>query len=152
MPPQLKTLLPLLFGFVVVFLIVRSFLVPDSFGQYGHYRGDSLKDNANHTPQYVGNATCADCHTTEAEMLASDMHASLKCEVCHGPGAKHVESTETDDIIHREGSRRFCGSCHGMHPARNIENIYQVNIEEHHSEKEKCIDCHNPHAVWELKE
>ncbi len=115
-------------GFVVIFLVVRSFLVPASFGQYGHYRGDSLKDNAEFTPQYVGNETCADCHTTEAEMLASDMHANLKCEVCHEPGVKHVESLDIADIHQNKGTREFCGSCHGIHPARNIEYIFQVDI------------------------
>lgn len=151
-PPQIKTLLPLFAGFIVVFLIIRSLLVPESFGEYGHYRGNSLKENAAFPVKYTGNETCTECHTTQGEMIASDMHSGLKCELCHGPGAKHVESLDPADIDQNKGTREFCGSCHGIHPARNIEHILQVDLKEHYPEKEKCIECHNPHAVWELKE
>ena len=27
--------------------------------------------------------------------------------------------------------------------------FFQVDINTHHTEKENCIECHNPHEVWE---
>ena len=150
MPRQLKTLLPLFAVFIVLFLIARHFLVPESFGEYGHYRANSMDEIAASPINYAGKAVCVDCHDTEANLLSSDAHTVLSCEVCHGPGAKHAEDYENK--LQRIGTREFCGRCHSLNPARAVDAIVQINITEHHPEKKDCIDCHNPHAVWELKE
>jgi len=47
MPPQLKGLLPLFSVFEFLFLLVRYFLVPESFGEHTHYRPNSLEDIPN---------------------------------------------------------------------------------------------------------
>ncbi len=152
MPTQLKTLIPLFGLFIVLFLVARHFLIPESFGKYGHYRADSIDEIGALPINYAGKSICIECHETEAEMLASDQHANLSCEVCHGPNAKHADDYEVKDFLIKDGSRLFCGRCHSMNTARNQGVIIQVDIKEHHPEKENCIDCHNPHAVWELKE
>ena len=41
MLPQLRVLIALFAAFIIVFLVVRKLLIPDSFGQFGHYRGDA---------------------------------------------------------------------------------------------------------------
>ncbi|MBA4410990.1 MAG: hypothetical protein Q8S54_10880 [Bacteroidota bacterium] len=151
MPPQLKTLLPLLAVFICIFLVARHFLIPESFGKYGHYRANSIDETAALPINYVGKKACAECHDTEAAQLASDLHNGLTCEVCHGPGSLHIEDQEKG-ILLKPGSREFCGTCHSINPARRTEVINQIDTKEHHPEKEKCIDCHNPHAVWELKD
>jgi len=46
MPAQLNRILLLFIAFIGLFLLVRHFLIPESFGQYGHYRGESLNDIA----------------------------------------------------------------------------------------------------------
>ena len=152
MPPQLKTLLPLFAVFVVLFLVARHFLIPESFGKYGHYRANSLDEIAALPIHYAGKAVCIECHDTEAALLASDAHSVLSCEVCHGPNAKHADDPDYKQSIIKQGTREFCGRCHSLNPARKIEVINQIDIKEHHPEKTNCIDCHNPHAVWELKE
>lgn len=152
MPPQLKALLPLFAVFVILFLVARHFLIPESFGKYGHYRANSINEIGALPINYAGKAVCVDCHDTEAEQLASDMHTGISCETCHGPNAAHADNYEVKEFLVKDGSRKFCGRCHNLNPARNIEAIYQVDIIDHHPERENCIDCHNPHAVWELKE
>lgn len=151
MPPQLKRLLPLLALFIALFLIARHFLVPESFGKYGHYRANSMDEIAALPAHYVGKSTCADCHDEEAAKLQSDAHAVLTCEVCHGPGYKHIDDPENNKLD-KPGTREFCGKCHDMNPARNPNVITQVDIKTHNIDKKDCIDCHNPHAVWEMKE
>jgi len=150
MPSQLKTLLPLFAVFVAVFLLIRFFLIPESFGKYGHYRANSMDEIAALPIHFAGKAICIECHDEEAEKLASDAHAVLSCEVCHGPGAAHAEDNEVR--LEKTGTREFCGRCHSLNSARKIEVVNQIDTKEHHPEKEKCIDCHNPHAIWELKE
>lgn len=150
MPSQLKSLLPLLVVFILIFLIARHFLVPESFGKYGHYRANAMDEIGALPIHYAGKEECAACHDKEAAQLSSDVHAGLSCEVCHGPGAKHADDPETNKLI-KPGTREDCGKCHNINPARRIEVIDQIDIKTHHLEKENCIDCHNPHAVWEMK-
>lgn len=152
MPVQLKTLLPLFAVFILLFLVARHFLIPESFGKYGHYRADSIDEIVALPVHYAGKAACIECHDTEAKLLASDAHSGLSCEVCHGPNAKHAEDYEIKEFLAKDGSRASCARCHSINPARKIEVINQIDTKEHHPEKENCIDCHNPHAVWELKE
>ena len=150
MPSQLKSLLPLLVVLILIFLIARHFLVPESFGKYGHYRANSMDEIAALPIHYAGNEECIACHNKEATMLSSDVHSTLACEICHGPGAKHADDPETNKLI-KLGTREDCGKCHSINPARRIEFIDQIDTKTHHPEKRNCIDCHNPHAIWELK-
>ena len=151
MPPQLKRLIPLFVLFIALFLIVRHLLLPDTFGQYGHYRGDAILDAADKELVYASKETCNDCHSDIMEMLEMEMHAGISCLSCHGPGLKHADSMEKEDIETPSG-RAFCGRCHAINPARSSNVIVQVDINEHHTERKDCIDCHNPHQVWEIKE
>jgi len=151
MPEQLKRLLPAFAIFVILFLIVRHILIPDTFGQYGHYRGDALIDNANKELIYASKEACVDCHSDVAELIAADVHGEISCLSCHGPGLEHVNNPEPENI-EKGGSREFCGRCHSINPARSTNMVYQIDIAEHHSERKDCVDCHNPHQVWELKE
>jgi len=147
MPTQLKRLIPLFIVFIGLFLIIRSLLIPDSFGQYGHYRGDALKDNASKANVFATKESCYDCHDDIREILEDDMHADLSCLACHGPGLVHVDNPEADNII-KESGREFCGRCHKFNAARPMDVVFQVDIKDHHPEKENCIECHNPHEVW----
>ena len=56
MPPQIKRLLPLFALFIGLFLLVRHLLIPESFGEFGHYRGNSLGENADKPLHYAGKA------------------------------------------------------------------------------------------------
>ena len=49
----------------IVFLVVRGhFVVPKSFGQYGHYRGAAISEIAARPVKFAGHQTCETCHTT----------------------------------------------------------------------------------------
>lgn len=150
MPVQLKTLIPLFAVFILLFLVARHFLIPESFGKYGHYRADSIDEIGALPVNYAGKAVCIECHEIEAELIASDAHSHLSCEVCHGPGALHAADYEIKLV--KSGTREDCGRCHSLNAARKIEVINQIDTKEHHPEKKDCIDCHNPHAVWEIEE
>ncbi len=147
MPIQLRRILLLLFSFVVLFLVARHFLVPESFGELGHYRANAIKEIAAGQPKYVGSEACKECHDDEAGLLATGPHKNMKCETCHGPGYKHVDSNEAADIIKPSG-RDFCAKCHAKNPARSESNIKQVDVKEHNIDEDQCFNCHNPHDPW----
>ncbi len=150
MPPQLRTLIPLFILFVAIFLVARYFLVPESFGEAGHYRFNSLDDNKAKPMHYAGKDACAECHDDYALELQSNMHAGLSCETCHGPGLAHYDNPDTARLV-LPVEREHCGLCHGLSPTRNPEVITMIDLSEHNPE-DNCIDCHNPHTPWEIEE
>ena len=40
-----------------------AFVVPKSFGQYGHYRGAAIGEIAARPVKFAGHETCETCHT-----------------------------------------------------------------------------------------
>jgi|SRR5665648_224023 len=149
-PPQIPRLALAFAIFIFLFLLVRYFLLPDSFGKYGPYRADALIDNAQLEINYSGQKACLECHQDIEDLKEMDVHSTIHCETCHGPGQKHVVSSESSDIF-KPSDREFCGSCHSKNAAKKKDAIFQVDLKEHNVEK-KCIDCHNPHQPWEMKE
>ena len=148
MPTQLKRLIPMFIIFIGLFLIIRYFLIPDSFGQYGHYRGDALTDVASIELVHASKEDCYDCHDDIQMKIENDFHAELSCLICHGPGLEHVDNPEAANIQKNSG-REFCGRCHHFNAARSTNVITQIDITTHNTEIENCIECHNPHEVWE---
>ncbi|MFN8210653.1 MAG: cytochrome c3 family protein [Bacteroidales bacterium] len=148
-PPQIKRLFVAFAIFISLFLLLRHFLRPETFGQYGFYRGASLADNASFPAHYAGHAACLDCHQDIEDMKAANKHNGISCETCHGPGLKHAESSEASDIFKPQG-REFCGKCHEKNAARRSDVIKQQDLNTHNPGK-SCTECHNPHQPWKEK-
>jgi hypothetical protein len=68
----------------LVFLVVRHYVVPKSFGEYGHYRGAAIGEIAAHPAKFAGHETCEGCHTDETAKKMAGKHAHVNCEACHG--------------------------------------------------------------------
>lgn len=149
-PPHIRRLILAFAIFIFLFLLVRHFFVPDTFGAYGHYRGAALMDNASAEIHYSGQKACFECHQDIEDLKAQDLHSEIHCETCHGPGQKHVVSSDSADISVPAG-RASCGLCHSINAARKKDAVLQVDLKEHNVEK-NCIECHNPHQPWEMKE
>lgn len=148
MPPQIKRLALLFAIFIGLFFVARYFLVPESFGEFGHYRGLSLSENQAKSPKYTGQLACADCHQDETDLKAPNVHQSLSCETCHGPGMDHINSTDSIVPMQVPKSREFCATCHTKNAARKTDNIVQIDPAEHNPE-DLCTECHNPHNPWQ---
>jgi hypothetical protein len=148
-PPQIPRL-ALAFGiFISLFLVLRHFLTPDTFGKYGHYRAASLIENALPELHYAGQEACFKCHQDTEDKKSQDVHSEIHCETCHGPGEKHVISSKKEDIMKPSG-REFCGKCHAFNAAKQKTAVFQIDLSKHNIGK-NCIECHNPHQPWEMK-
>jgi len=148
MPPQIKRLALLFAIFIGFFFVLRYFLVPESFGEFGHYRGLSLVENQAKMPKYAGQKACADCHQDMVDLKAPNEHKTVSCETCHGPGLAHVNSTDSIIPMLVPKSPEFCARCHAKNAARKSDNIVQINVKEHNP-GENCTECHNPHSPWQ---
>jgi hypothetical protein len=148
-PPQIPRLALAFMVFISLFLVLRHFLVPDTFGEFGHYRGAALIDNAKSEIHYAGQQACFKCHQNIEDKKSQDVHSDIHCETCHGPGLQHVVSSKKEDILKPTG-RNFCGSCHVINAARQKSTVNQIDLNKHNIGK-NCIECHNPHQPWEMK-
>ena len=147
-PQHIKRLILVFAIFIALFLVARHFLVPESFGKYGPYRAAAMEDYAQIEIHYAGQQACFDCHQDVEDLKAQDVHSSIHCETCHGPGQKHVVSGEASDIIKPSG-REFCGSCHVKNAAKPKDAVFQVELAKHNIDK-NCVECHNPHQPWAM--
>lgn len=86
---------------------------------------------------------CMDCHVTgmqvgydeaSARWTTDFADAGVACETCHGPGAKHSDTSELVDIFQpkeatAELSLSVCASCHGprvpLFPLFDVRHRYQ---------------------------
>jgi hypothetical protein len=143
MPVQIRRLLLVFTVFIGLMLLAMHYLTPDSWGLYGHYRAKALTEIADKQAKYVQMETCAMCHDSIAEFKSQGNHKPLQCEVCHGPGYKHVDDPENIKMEIPQG-RQLCLRCHTKNAATPKGVINQIDPAEHYSE-EDCITCHNPH-------
>ena len=143
MPQQLKRLFIAFLIFVSLFLIVRHFLVPKSFGKYGHYNADALTNNASREIKYIDPKECVTCHADIDTLKVAGGHKDINCQTCHGPGYKHIEDPVANPL-NKPTERAFCGKCHSLNVARSVSTIKQQDLTKHNTDN-KCVDCHNPH-------
>ena len=137
-------LLRFAFLFVVafaVFLVVRHFVVPKSFGQYGHYRGAAIAEIAARPVHFAGHEACETCHTDILDMKKTGKHANVNCEACHGPLATHANDPSITPP--KLDTATLCIRCHAASAAKP-KGFPQVDADQH-SGGLSCETCHKPH-------
>jgi hypothetical protein len=127
---------------LILFLALRAFTVPHSFGQYGHYRGDALAEIAAKPVNFAGREACLMCHQEVDDVKKTGKHASLGCEACHGALAAHAEDPEKV-IPKLPDTAVLCARCHEANSAKP-KSFPQV-VSKDHSGGEPCKTCHQPH-------
>lgn len=145
----------LLVVIAVAFVFVRHFSIPETFGEEGHYRASSVDEIRAQSPRHGDRGACLDCHGDEAEAVSEGEHATVSCEVCHGPLRRHVtESGEKIADMPIRRSYELCAGCHEQLVARP-KDFPQVLIPDHVTDQgaelgdEGCLECHNAHDPLE---
>lgn len=129
---------------LIIFFSAMQLFIPQSFGQYGGYRGDSIRENANFEISFAeGTGACAKCHNNTISELGSAQHANIDCQTCHGPGEKHKNSPKSFSLK-ISGDKNLCASCHSTIAGRQGKEIATVNPVMH-SGGVICTKCHDPH-------
>lgn len=135
--------------FVSVFILIQRFLTPNSFGKYGHYRANAIEDNKIKTLYYKGEEACISCHQEVYNLMSEDVHYNIGCESCHVPKVDiYTECANNPPVI--DGTLELCAQCHEPNLG-GFKKIPQLVFEDHEDGR-NCIECHNVHAPWELKE
>jgi ABC-type nickel/cobalt efflux system permease component RcnA len=126
----------------LVFLVIRRYVIPPSFGQYGHYRGAAVTEISQRPLHFAGHDACETCHTDQADAKKAGKHAHVNCEACHGPLAKHADDPTSVTPV-KPDTAVLCVRCHSASAARP-KTFPQVNADEH-SNGVPCQTCHQPH-------
>lgn len=127
----------------LLFLLIRGFVVPRSFGQYGHYRGNAITDVAAKPVKYAGHEACESCHTDVLDVKKAGKHAHVNCEACHGPLAKHADDPTGVTPV-KPDTAVLCARCHTATAAKP-KGFPQVDPVDH-SSGVPCETCHKPHS------
>ena len=128
---------------LVLFLVLRGVLVPKSFGQYGHYRGNALSELAAKPVNFAGHQACEICHSDVLEKKKDGKHAHVNCEACHGPLAKHADdpASVTPEKL---DAAVLCVKCHEANAAKPKAFAQVASAD--HSNGLACDTCHQPHS------
>ena len=127
---------------VVIFVALRTAVVPQSFGQYGHYRGAAVAEIAARPVAFAGREACETCHTDVVDQKKQGKHVVVACEACHGALARHaddpasVKPAKLDTAV-------LCARCHEANSAKP-KGFPQVATADH-SGGLACDTCHQPH-------
>lgn len=127
---------------ITAFFVFRALRVPEDFGVYGHYRAGALEENASRPVNYAGGAACVDCHSDVQEKRAAGKHATIGCEACHGPLAKHAADPESLKPV-KPNNRSTCLNCHTARPSKPA-GFPQIDPADHAPEG-ACTECHVAH-------
>ena len=137
MPPQVFRLVLLTFAIVVSYLFARTLLTPQSFGEYGFYRGVALAELSSKTPVFAGKEAYGAHQPEILKTLLEGAHKTVSCESCHG--AVNAEDLHRKPAILGD---KVCMRCHVADPARPAW-FKQIVVIDHY--EDQCMECHEPH-------
>ena len=107
---------------------------------------------------------CFECHSTGGLKQLTPAENGVRCEACHGPGAKHAESNGKSPVLNpgrmaASALNDECGKCHrppASDPAK-VDWNYAWNVRHQpvylsqsacfvkSAGKLSCLTCHGPH-------
>lgn len=128
---------------LLIFVAVRAAVIPKSFGRYGHYRGDALKELTAQPIAFAGHETCEGCHPDVLEVKSKGVHAHVNCESCHGPAAKHADDPTGVQAL-KPDVATLCARCHEANIAKPA-GFPQIRMKDHVGGP-ACNSCHQPHS------
>lgn len=143
MPDQVKRLILIAAVIITGYFIIRQNLIPDTYNGREGYQAAVAESAASLPISYIGENVCRDCHYEIGQMKSGSYHKGVTCEVCHGPGAEHVEIDPETVKLSRPTDRGFCALCHGYN-ATKPTGFPQIDLALHNP-VEPCMACHDPH-------
>ncbi|HHK60457.1 MAG TPA: cytochrome C [Desulfobacterales bacterium] len=135
--------------------LARALLLPSSFGKYGHYRADAVREEMRRPLRNMTNESCLACHPNIKKIHLAGVHRTVSCEVCHSAYADHIaEGKVVAKMPVRRGEeiRTLCLRCHNrIIRARPKESIKMIAMPDHLEQKgvrtdHLCNQCHHVHA------
>jgi len=136
-------------GAVIVAIVVftGAAMAWSPYLDFSLHRDVDAKAWAAHDLTFGSSATCGRCHAPEAARLASQGHASIGCQSCHGPLLAHVEagtSADASSVPVAVPTDEVCLRCHVQAEGRPA-TLQQIVPSAHYVPS--CLACHDPHTT-----
>lgn len=137
----------------------KEVFIPESMGQYGHYRGTDIEDQKNVAIRLQTNESCFQCHKPVRTIHKKGIHSTVSCEICHGPFGNHIKDDKKIGAmpVKRDAEiSQLCLRCHNkVIQARPRKSIKMIGMPEHLEQKQvktshTCDQCHMVHdpMMW----
>lgn len=159
---------------MVGFLVARGLTVPKSFGQYGHYRGESIQERQSLPAILENPETCRECHEDELKHEAGEdaiwpgldawkkgKHGALTCANCHDNLKEHIERQQMDPaptefVVTKDMRPQLCLLCHHEMAARPaVLPIFSLTEQDHvnymevlKEELDEIVGCNICHPTY----
>ncbi len=140
----------LILGGFFAFLTVRSLVLPKSWGEFGHYRGDNLAEQMAKPVSFGPPAICATCHGDVSELHQKGSHKTVQCQNCHAPLSVHIKDGAFQELMPIDRSATLCLRCHAALPSRP-KGFPQIDVKSHieaaglELAPGVCLNCHQAH-------
>lgn len=143
-------------GIIALVVIGKQFMTPESWGEYGYYRGDYINEEASRAMIHGTNDSCKSCHEEVYELKEHSTHKRLSCEACHAPVMEHIkDGKKFADMPVKRGETQvsLCLKCHQTVVGRPVkfpmikfpDHLEQQKVKTTHT----CDQCHTVHAPLE---
>jgi hypothetical protein len=86
------------------------------------------------------------CHKTQTAQQASNRHAGIDCQTCHGPAGAHPGSDPAATVEIARPTAAICLQCHSQVVGRPA-GFAQIDPATHWGGGTLCLRCHDPHDV-----
>jgi len=144
------------FAIIATVLLGRLIMLPESWGEYGYYRGAYIGEEAHKEMKYGTNESCKECHAEVSELKHNSSHDKLSCEMCHAPVSEHIENGKKfADMPVKQGEPQIelCLNCHQKTIGR-AERFPMIDYKLHLEKLDvksthTCNQCHTVHAPLE---
>lgn len=120
---------------------------------YAEFGGGKAAVNARSwasRPMTLTAGACVKCHADQAAQQATNKHAGIDCETCHGPAGSHPGSDPDVVVQIAKPTAALCVQCHDKVAGRPAD-FPQVDLARHYGGGTLCLRCHDPHAVVAAK-
>jgi hypothetical protein len=98
----------------------------------------------------VANEVCLACHggVQAGNPASPHLKAPVRCESCHGDGARHAETGDPKLIRSFKGkpAAEVCTTCH------QDQHVAEWKASRHHEVGIDCADCHTAHLQSDPKD
>lgn len=131
---------------LLALLIARGFLIPQSFNEYGFFRGKNVGEQMNIAMRRGAVDACQACHGTVWETHQKGSHKTVHCQNCHDSLSAHVdlERGELLAAMPIQKEAKLCLRCHATLPSRP-KSFPQIDAATHGAGGD-CFACHAPHS------
>jgi len=156
-PYQFGIRLVVVFAVIIAVVVLgRQMMLPDSWGEYGYYRGAYIDEEAHKEIKYGTNESCKSCHEEVYELKAHSVHKRLSCEMCHAPVSQHAqEGKKFAKMPSMQGKPQIdlCLSCHqegvgkpkDFPTINHLKHLKEQDVKPTHT----CDQCHTVHDPME---